>query len=339
MSTYGVAVHGAGWVAGAHVAAWQADRRARVVAVSSRREASARAVAQAAGLDSAFISTDLAEVLARDDVQILSVCTPHDLHPHDTVAAAAASKHVLIEKPAALDLPALRAMRDAVRQAAVKTVVGFVLRWNPLFDLLKNQIAAGAFGRIYLAEVDYIHGVGPWYGQFGWSRTAAQGRSSFLNAGCHAVDALRYFPESGTVEVSAYAVEGSDRFEYPGTTVMLCKFANGALGKSLSNIDAVGPYHFNVALYGERGNALNNRIFSPLLGGQTDYAEVPTILPDSGDVTHHPFNPEMSHLLDCIGQDVESPLSLENTLNTHEACLAADISAAEGRAVQLPLPA
>lgn len=66
---------------------------------------------------------------------------------------------------------------------------------------------------------------------------------------------------------------------------------------------------------------------------------MPTILPDSGDVTHHPFNPEMSHLLDCIGQDVESPLSLENTLNTHEACLAADISAAEGRAVQLPLPA
>ncbi len=48
-------------------------RRARVVAVSSRREASARAVAQAAGLDSAFISTDLADVLARDDVQILSI--------------------------------------------------------------------------------------------------------------------------------------------------------------------------------------------------------------------------------------------------------------------------
>ena len=84
--------------------------------------------------------------------------------------------------------------------------MSFVLRWNPLFDVIRAQLSQGALGRLFMAEVDYVHGLGPWYAQYEWSRTAAQGRSSFLNAGCHAVDALRYFTDSDIVEVSAYAV-------------------------------------------------------------------------------------------------------------------------------------
>ena len=231
MRTYGVAVHGAGWVAAEHVRAFAADPRARVVAVSSRREESAARVARETSHPDAVIETNLDAVLSRDDVDILSVCTPHDLHPENTIAAADAGKHVLIEKPAALDLASLRAMRDAIAAAGVRTVVSFVLRWNPLFDVIRAQLTNGALGRLFMAEVDYVHGLGPWYAQYEWSRTAAQGRSSFLNAGCHAVDALRYFTDSDIVEVSACAVAGSDRFEYPGTTVMICKFANGALGR------------------------------------------------------------------------------------------------------------
>ena len=216
--------------------------------------------------------------------------------------------------------------------------MSFVLRWNPLFDVIRAQLSQGALGRLFMAEVDYVHGLGPWYAQYEWSRTAAQGRSSFLNAGCHAVDALRYFTDSDIVEVSAYAVEGSDRFEYPGTTVMICKFANGAIGKALSNLDDAAPYKFRISLYGDQGTMLDNRIFSKTLPGQTDYAEIPTVLPDSGDVSHHPFQGEVSHLLDCIERGEESHVSLANSMNTHEACIAADISAAEGRVVGLPLP-
>ncbi|GIT39343.1 MAG: hypothetical protein Ct9H300mP8_05390 [Gammaproteobacteria bacterium] len=177
----------------------------------------------------AVIETDLSRVLERDDVQILVVCTPHDLHPANTIAAAQAGKHILIEKPAALDTSSLRCMHEEVAKAGVKSVVSFVLRWNPLFDVIKAQQANGALGRVYMTEVDYVHGVGPWYGQYEWCRTLAQGRSSFLNAGCHAIDALRYFTESDVTEVSAYTVAGSDRFEYPGTAVMICKFEKGLL--------------------------------------------------------------------------------------------------------------
>ena len=54
------------------------------------------------GHSDVLIETDLDAVLSRDDVDVLAVCTPHDLHPENTIAAAKAGKHVLIEKPAAL---------------------------------------------------------------------------------------------------------------------------------------------------------------------------------------------------------------------------------------------
>ena len=104
VQTYGVAVHGAGWVAAEHVRAFAADVRARVVAISSRRAESAERVARETGHSDVLIETDLDAVLERDDVDVLAVCTPHDLHPENTIAAAQAGKHVLIEKPAALDL-------------------------------------------------------------------------------------------------------------------------------------------------------------------------------------------------------------------------------------------
>ena len=311
----------------------------RWVAISSRRAESAARVAEETGHPDAVIETDLRAVLARDDVHILAVCTPHDLHPSNTIAAANAGKHVLIEKPAALDLESLRAMRDAIAAAGVRSVVSFVLRWNPLFDVIRAQLANGALGRLYMAEVDYVHGLGPWYAQYEWSKTAAQGRSSFLNAGCHAVDALRYFTQSDIVEVSAYAVTGSDRFEYPGTSrndlqVRQRRDWQGSLepGRLCT------PTEFRISLFGDQGNMLDNRVFSRTLPGQTDYAEIPTVLPDSGDVSHHPFQGQAAHLLDCIERGEESHVSLANSINTHEACIAADLSVALGRPVEVPLP-
>jgi len=65
---------------------------------------------------------------------------------------------------------------------------------------------------------------------------------------------------------------------------------------------------------------------------------VPTILPDSGDVTHHPFTPEVAHLVDCIERDMESHVNAADACKTHEACFAADLSGKEGFPVKLPLP-
>ncbi|MFQ6099553.1 MAG: Gfo/Idh/MocA family protein, partial [Armatimonadota bacterium] len=279
-------------------------------------------------------------LLADERVDVISICTPIHLHARETIAAAQAGKHILIEKPVALNLADLKAMRDAVRNAGVKTVVSFVLRWNPSILNAKALIERGVIGDVFYAECDYWHGTGDWWSGYEWAITREMGGSSFLLGGCHAVDAIRYLIGADVIEVTAYETKGVStlKYEFPATTVGIVKYANGAIGKICSSVECQMPYQFNVDIMGSTGTIRDNLVWSTThLPGQKHFAEIPTILPDSGDVTHHPFQDEIDHFVACILNDVESHVNLEDAVNTHEACIAMDISAAEGRAVRLPL--
>ena len=333
---FGAAVWGAGWVAGEHIKAYLNNPHCEIVAIGSRKAESARAKMEQAGLECA-IYTDYDELMADERVAIVSICTPNNLHARETIKAANAGKHILIEKPVALNLEDLIAMRDAVRKAGVKTVVSFVLRWNPLFECIKGLQKTPALGKIFLAEVDYWHPLGRWYMGYDWVTTKECGGSMLLSAGCHAVDAIRYFIESEVTEVTAYS-NNAGPCEYDANIIAIMKFENGTIGKVSASWDIRSPYVFNIELLGDHGTLRNNQLYSKaLLPGQTKPAEIPTILPDSGDVTHHPFQGEIDHLVECILTDTESHVNLEDAVKTHEVCIAADISAAEGRPVKLPL--
>ena len=91
------------------------------------------------------------------------------------------------------------------------------------------------------------------------------------------------------------------------------------------------PYAFNIDLAGTEGTLRDNRLWSKkLFPGQTSWSTVPTILPDSGAVEHHPFDAQMNHLVDCIRSDRESHCNVADAYFTHELCLAIDQSLAEG---------
>jgi predicted dehydrogenase len=283
-----------------------------------------------AGLD-CKIYTDYDHLLADPEVDCISICTPNQLHAEETIKAARAGKHIVIEKPVALNLADLRAMRQAVSGAGVKTVVSFVLRWNPLFDIVKSLLARRAIGDLYYAQVDYWHGIGPWYKQYQWVTKQALGGSSLLAAGCHAVDAIRYLVGAEVTEVRAFESGPAFGYEYSPTIVGIVKFDNGVIGKLSSCVQARMPYSFNLDLLGKEGAIRNNRLYSvTMLPGQKEFATIPTILPDSGDVTHHPFQGEIDHFVDCILNDVESHVNLDDAVRTHEVCFALDESAAAG---------
>jgi predicted dehydrogenase len=341
--TYGCAIFGAGWVAGEHLSAYIADPRCEVVAVGSRREQSAQARAVECGLslDEVAIYTDYEELLADERVDVVSITTPNHLHPEETIAAAQAGKHICIEKPVALTLDDLAAMRDAVHAAGVKTVVSFVLHWNESFINTKALLEAHAIGDIFYAEVDYWHGLSDWYSGWEWCRKTETGGTTWLFAGCHGIDAARYFA-GDIAEVSAYEGGwdvGESRFEYPPTAVASVKYQSGAIGKVSSSLDCVAPYSFNVDLLGTEGTIRDNRVWSKkLFPGQKSWVEIPTILPDSGDVEHHPFEGQIAHLIDCIGNDEESHVNLDDAIKTHEVAIACSRSAADGgNSVKLPL--
>lgn len=341
MAKYGVGIIGAGWVAGEHIRAFAAHPDTEVVAIASRDAGKAAACAKAHGVDCAAYG-DWEQLIARKDVDIVVVASPPDAHARQTIAAAEAGKHILLEKAMTTTLDDAKKVRDAVAKAGVKSVVSYVLRWNPLFEIIKTQLAAGAIGDVFFGEVDYFHGIGPWYGQYAWNVKKDIGVSSLLSAGCHAADGLRWFMGGEVAEVTQYATFGKGEsfkeYEYNPTTVTIVKFADGRIGKVASSIECVQPYVFNINLVGTHGTIKNNKIYSKKqFPGQTSWAEVPTILPDSGDVTHHPFVHEAAHLIACINTNTESHVNIADGYKSHELCLAADLSGIEGRPVKLPL--
>jgi predicted dehydrogenase len=334
MKRLGAAIIGCGWVAEEYVKAFQKDQRSEVRTLVSRNRANAERYRDRYDLK-CTIETDASRMLRQDDVDIVVVSTPHNVHTEYVVAAAEAGKHIIIEKPIALTPQDIRKQREAVRKNKVKTVVSFVLHWNPLLMTIDRLIEDEAFGDIFMVEVDYLHRIWmttdlKWYGSREISGTA------LLTAGCHAVDALRWFARSEVEEVSAYQVQTDNPAEYPGTISINVKFKDGKIGRSTTTFDAKMPYRFNIGIYGTEGTLRNNELFAPkLFPGQNNFTKIPCILPDSGDVTHHPFQGEVSHFLDCIINDEQPFPDIEDAALTHAVCFAADRSAESGRPVSV----
>ncbi len=339
METLGVAVVGTGWVAGEHIRAYQANPHTEVRAIVSRNRDRGHAKAEEYGLQNCR-GYDLDEMLEAPGINIVSICTPHHLHAEQGVACAQAGKHLLLEKPVALNLEELRRLQAAVAAAKVRTLVSFVLRWNPLFQTIRSLLAEGVVGKLFYGEVDYFHAIGPQYSGYEWNIKKEVGGSSLLTAGCHAVDGLRWFMGKKAVEVFAlanFSAQNPLHYEYEPNSVTLVKFEDGSMGKVASSIECVMPYTFNIELLGDGGTIRNNQVFSKRWAGQNGWATIPTVLPDSGDVRHHPFQEEIDHFVDCILNQRESHANIEDAALTHEICFASEISARENRPVQLPL--
>ena len=336
----GVAIWGAGWVTTEHLRGWIDNPHSRVVAMGSRRAEQVRERLSEAGIqDDADVYTSLDEILERKDIDAISICLPSHLQAEAAIKSAAAGKHLFIEKPMAMTLEELRQVRDAVRKARVKTVVGFVLRWNPLIQIAKNLVADGSLGKIIYGRFGYLHEAGPWHSAWEWMRKLETGGTVTLLGGCHAIDTMRYLMGQEVAEVTAFSTRGHRTdFEYEPTLAGLIRFEDGALAHLTASQEIHMPYVFPVELMGSLGALRDGKLWSEKLKGQTDWVPIPTVLPDSGHVAHHPFKDEIDHLVDCVLNDQESHVSAEDAVKTHEVVFALDTSAEKGGApVRLPL--
>lgn len=334
----GVAIHGAGWVAHAHARSWLKNPHVRIVSVSDPRRERAAQMAAELGLDCA-VRTEYDEVLRDGAVQVVDLCGPSHVHAGQGVAAARAGKHILVEKPIALTMDENRALRDAVAAAGVRSLAGFVLRWNPGVRTIKSLVTTGAVGELFYVEVDYWHTIRPAHHAWDLHSKRKTGGSAMLLGGCHAVDAARWLAGDDVAEVAALGNNRKGLFEYEPNVVALLKFRGGAIGKVSTLFDAEMPYTFNIDVAGTEGTIRDNRLWSKrLFPGQTGWTAVPTILPNSADVSHHPFDAEMEHFVDCIREGRESHASVADAFHSHEVCMAIDRSVAQGgRPVTLPL--
>src|SRR5438874_5607535 len=265
MKKYNVGIIGYGWVATAHIPAINATSLGQVTAIYSSRSLNSAELSLKHGGNIA-VYKDLDEMLANPDIHALSICSyPFD-HAQQVIAAAKAGKHLIIEKPLCLSLKDLRAMQKAVQQAKVKTCVCFECRFSSQFLATKAVIDQGLLGKLHYGEVDYYHGIGPWYGQFRWNTRKDAGGSSLLTAGCHALDALLMCMGQDVEEVTSYDTKSKSKifkpYEYTTSSVTILKFKSGKIGKCAAIVDCLQPYYFHTHLVGSEGSLLDNKFHS-----------------------------------------------------------------------------
>jgi len=338
---FNVAVIGYGWAATAHIAAINASSNAQVKAVWSSRSLDSNELSAKHG-GSVTAYTDLAAMLANPDLHVVDITSYPDQHASQFIAAAKAGKHIIIEKPLAVEWSEIVAMKRAVEEAGVKTCVCFECRYSSQFLTTKALLDSGVVGELHYGEIDYYHGIGPWYGQYRWNTKRAQGGSALLTAGCHALDALLLCMGSEVEEVTSYATQSKHptfaAYEYPTSATTLLRFANGSVGKCAAIVDCFQPYYFHTHLVGSEGSILDNKFHSQKLGGLNKHAwsQLSMKMLDSGDVSDHPYQTQFQAFFDALEKGKEMPLtSFADAFNTHRVIAAADRSAAERRSVKL----
>jgi predicted dehydrogenase len=332
MKKYNVGIVGYSWAAGAHIEAINKTSHAQVTALCSSRKLDSSEISQKHG-GNIKCYTDLAQMLADPEIHVVSICSYPADHAKQAVLAARAGKHLIIEKPVALNWEDCQKVKAAVDEAGVRTCVCFECRYSSQLITIKSVIDQGLLGKLHYGEVDYYHGIGPWYGQFRWNILKEAAGSSLLSAGCHALDALLLFMGNEVADVSSFSASSANaelaKYEYPTSSVTILKFKNGTVGKVASVIDCFQPYYFHIHLVGSEGSLLDNKFYSTRLGGlnKAKWSELSMKLLDSGDVSDHPYQMQFEAFFEAIDKGKEMPLtSLTDALSTHEIIFRADRS-------------
>lgn len=208
---------------------------------------------------------DLHELLDKEDVQAVSICTPNAFHAPAALAALNRGVHVLCEKPLSMDLDDCDAMIAAARQSGAVLQTGHHLRSSPLARTAKRLIDEGRIGRVTFMRLRQAHdwgGAAQVRGVFG--SLAASGGGTLLDNGCHMMDLARYF--GGDVR-SIYARTNTLKFqiEVEDVSVATLDLESGAIVSVENSWTATG-WEESFHIYGTEGALeCSNRLGKPRL--------------------------------------------------------------------------
>lgn len=254
MDKIGIGVIACGGIAQeAHLPNYASHPKAQLVAVADIDEARAREVAERFGVPHVY--TDYRDLLARDDIQAVSVCTPNYLHAPQTIAAAEAGKHILCEKPMATNLADANAMIAAAEQAGVQLMVGFSHRFHHFVRKAREIIADDTIGRPLTTRVRFAHS-GPytsWVAKSPWFfDTRLAGGGAVLDMGIHALDVARFLLNTEIRTIQANLATLSHDIQAEDTAVINLEFLNGSLGYIETGWHSQ-PGPLGIEVYGSRG--------------------------------------------------------------------------------------
>jgi predicted dehydrogenase len=259
MPPLGFAVVGCGMIARFHVQAIQAILDARVAGLVSRTPANAAKLVADTGLpaDCPVFAT-VEQAVAAPGVDVVVVTTPSGAHLEPAAVAAAAGKHVVVEKPLEVTPERCDAVIAACDRHRVKLCTIFPSRFADSSAALKQAVDAGRFGRLTLGETTCKWWRSQaYYDDGGWKGTQAlDGGGALMNQAIHSVDLLLWMMGEA-VEVSGFtATLAHERIEVEDTAAAVVRFASGAVGVIQATTSVHPGYPKTIAVHGDRGSAV-----------------------------------------------------------------------------------
>jgi predicted dehydrogenase len=266
-----VGIVGYGMMGRAHAYAYRAAPLIRPssvvftpVVMSGRNAESVAATSAACGIDEWV--TDWHQLVERDDVDVVDICTPPGTHTAVIEAAARAGKDVFCEKPLATSYADARLALDAVTRAGVRHAIGFNYRRLPAVSLMAEMIANGELGDVHLWRGTWLSDefVDPAIG-FDWRFDASMGGSTIGDLGSHLIDMATWMlgPIKEVSAMSSTFVRHRDQggaareVEVDDASSALVRFTSGAQGTmEVARAAPRRPCDFTVEVNGTKGTAM-----------------------------------------------------------------------------------
>jgi UDP-N-acetyl-2-amino-2-deoxyglucuronate dehydrogenase len=233
-----VAVVGTGSISQAHIQGYlEFPERCKIVALVDIYPEKAKEKKERFKLEEAEIYSDHKDILGREDIDLIDICTPPYVHAEIAINSLDAGKNVLVEKPMAASLEECDRMLEAAERNKKLLSVVAQNRFRTAFMKLKNTLDSGLIGDVVHVQVDSFWWRGHSYYDLWWRGTwAKEGGGCTLNHAVHHIDMTAWMmgmPE----EVQAITSNTShDNAEVEDISIAVLKFNNGALGQITSSV-------------------------------------------------------------------------------------------------------
>lgn len=322
-----VGVIGVGVMGAIHAQAYARHAQADLVAVCDLDATRAQEVARQCNCDA---HDDVETLLARDDIDAASICTPDPFHVEPTLAALEAGKHVLLEKPIATTLADADTIISAVEQAGLTFMVGHIVRFDPKYAKVKEMVERGELGDLVSIFARRHNSLA--------AQDVLKGRVSVLSfLGVHDFDVMCWIAGSRPARVfteSRFGVLKEQGFNVEDGTYTALRFESGAIGCADIGwaLPATHPRKadFKLQVIGSKGVAdldMMEQGFRTFLAGQG--ARFPSF--------GHSIDAEVGHFIDCVMRGADPLITRQDARLALEVSLAAQRSADTHKVVALPL--
>ena len=255
MDQIGFGIIGGGMIGPYHAEAIGMIPEAKLIAVATSRKDTAQQFSEKTHAPHWYV--DYRELLKREDIQVVNICTPPYLHEEMVLAAAAYGKHVLVEKPMAINLYQVDAMINACQKAGVELGVIYQYRFSSAAQKIKKAIVERHLGRLFLGDA-YVKWFRSqqYYESTNWRGLwLKEGGGALINQSIHAIDLLQWF--MGPVEwIDGMYQTVNHQIEAEDIAVANLRFMNGSMGVIEGSTAIYPGFPQKIELHGEKGSII-----------------------------------------------------------------------------------